>query len=252
MSQAGNRYTVRVWRQAAKGAQGQLVDYKVEGINPNMSFLEMLDVLNERLVKEGKEAIAFDSDCREGICGQCGCVINGIAHGPNPGVTTCAVRMRDFPNGSTIVVEPFRARAFPVIKDLVVDRSSLDNIIAQGGYISVNTGAAPDANSILVGKEAADRAMDAAACIQCGACVAACPNASAALFTAARVTHMHSMPQGQPERNKRVVAMVSEMDRQGFGDCSNHAECEAVCPKEIPIMTIAQMRRDYLMASLAP
>jgi succinate dehydrogenase / fumarate reductase iron-sulfur subunit len=249
---AGNRYTLKIWRQAGKSKPGQLVDYQVDGITPAMSFLEMLDVLNEKLVKEGKESVAFDSDCREGICGMCSLVINGVAHGPHAGCTTCAVRMRDFPNGSTITIEPFRADAFPVVKDLVVDRSALDQIIAKGGYISVNTGAAPDANSILVGKEAADKAMDAAACIGCGACVAACPNASASLFTSAKISQFSYLPQGQPERKKRVVAMVEEMDRLGFGNCSNHGECEAVCPKEISITHIAQMRRDYLMATLSP
>lgn len=247
------KYLLKVWRQPGKGKPGALKDYKVDGINPNMSFLEMLDVLNEQLVKEGKEeAIAFDSDCREGICGMCGVVINGVAHGPHSGMTTCAVRMRDFPDGSTIVVEPFRARAFPVLKDLVVDRTPLDHIIAAGGYVSVNAGAAPDANAILVGKEAADRAMDAAACIGCGACVAACPNASASLFTGAKITQLAELPQGQPERKRRVVAMVEEMDRLGFGECSNHGECEAVCPKEIDINHIAQMRRDYFMATMTP
>ncbi|MFN8613382.1 MAG: succinate dehydrogenase/fumarate reductase iron-sulfur subunit [Vulcanimicrobiota bacterium] len=248
----GSRYTVRVWRQAGKDKPGALKDYQVDGIIPNMSFLEMLDVLNEQLAKKGEEAIAFDSDCREGICGMCSLVIDGVAHGPHSGVTTCAVRMRDFQPGSIITIEPFRAKAFPVIKDLVVDRSALDKIIAAGGYVSVNAGAAPDANSILVGKEAADRAMDAAACIGCGACVAACPNASASLFTSAKITQLACLPQGQPERKKRVAAMVAEMDRLGFGDCSNHGECEAVCPKEIGINHIAQMRRDYLMATLAP
>lgn len=248
----GSRYTIRAWRQAGKDKPGGLETYTVEGIIPNMSFLEMLDVLNEKLVKEGKEAIAFDSDCREGICGMCSLVIDGVAHGPHSGCTTCAVRMRDFPAGSTITVEPFRAKAFPVIKDLVVDRTAFDQIIAAGGYVSVNAGAAPDANSILVGKEAADKAMDAAACIGCGACVAACPNASASLFTSAKITQLAMLPQGQPERKKRVVAMVEEMDRLGFGDCSNHGECEAVCPKEIGINHIAQMRRDYLMATLSP
>lgn len=247
-----SKYHLQVWRQAGRDKPGSLVDYTVDGIIPNMSFLEMLDVLNENLVKEGKESIAFDSDCREGICGMCGLVINGVAHGPHSGCTTCAVRMRDFPPGSTIVVEPFRAKAFPVLKDLVVDRSAFDHIIAAGGYVSINAGAAPDANSILVGKEAADRAMDAAACIGCGGCVAACPNASAALFTSAKITQLANLPQGQPERSRRVVAMVEEMDRLGFGDCSNHGECEAVCPKEISITHIAQMRRDYLMATLAP
>lgn len=248
----GSRYTIRAWRQAGKDKPGGLQTYTVEGIIPNMSFLEMLDVLNEKLVKEGKDAIAFDSDCREGICGMCSLVIDGVAHGPHSGCTTCAVRMRDFPPGSTITVEPFRARAFPVIKDLVVDRTAFDQIIAAGGYVSINAGAAPDANSILVGKEAADKAMDAAACIGCGACVAACPNASASLFTSAKITQLAMLPQGQPERKKRVVAMVEEMDRLGFGDCSNHGECEAVCPKEIGINHIAQMRRDYMMATLAP
>lgn len=249
----GARYTVQVWRQAGKDQPGGLKTYTVDGIIPNMSFLEMLDVLNEKLTKEGKEeAIAFDSDCREGICGMCGLVINGVAHGPQAACTTCAVRMRDFPPEKTITVEPFRAKAFPVIKDLVVDRSAFDKIIAAGGYVSVNAGAAPDANSILVGKESADKAMDAAACIGCGACVAACPNASASLFTSAKITQLASLPQGQPERKKRVVAMVEEMDRLGFGDCSNHGECEAVCPKEIGINHIAQMRRDYMMAMLAP
>ncbi|MBT9585432.1 succinate dehydrogenase/fumarate reductase iron-sulfur subunit [bacterium] len=247
-----SKYHLQVWRQAGRDKPGSLVDYTVDGIIPNMSFLEMLDVLNENLVKEGKESIAFDSDCREGICGMCGLVINGVAHGPHSGCTTCAVRMRDFPAGSTIVVEPFRAKAFPVLKDLVVDRSAFDHIIAAGGYVSVNAGAAPDANAILVGKEAADRAMDAAACIGCGGCVAACPNASAALFTSAKITQLANLPQGQPERSRRVVAMVEEMDRLGFGDCSNHGECEAVCPKEIDITHIAQMRRDYMMATLAP
>lgn len=248
----GNRYTLRIWRQTKRDTPGSLVEYRVEDISPNMSFLEMLDVLNERLVKEGKTAVAFDSDCREGICGMCSLVINGVAHGPRGGCTTCAIRMREFPNGSTITVEPFRAKAFPVIRDLVVDRSAFDQIMARGGYISVNTGAAPDANAVLVGKEAADEAMDAAACIGCGGCVAACPNASAALFVSAKITQLARLPQGQPERKRRVVAMVQEMDRLGFGDCSNHGECEAVCPKEISITHIAQMRRDYLMATLAP
>lgn len=252
MSAAGNRYTLRIWRQAAKDKPGKLVDYQVDGINPAMSFLEMLDVLNEKLTKEGKEAVAFDNDCREGICGMCSLVIDGAPHGPRGGCTTCAVRMRDFPSGSVITVEPFRAKAFPVLKDLVVDRTAFDKIIAKGGYISINAGAAPDANSILVGKESADQAMDAAACIGCGACVAACPNASASLFVSAKVTQFALLPQGQPERRKRVVAMVEEMDRLGFGNCSNHGECEAVCPKEISISHIAQMRRDYFMATMTP
>lgn len=252
MKESSLTYKLRIWRQAGPDAKGELVDYTIDSISPAMSFLEMMDELNEKLTREGKEHVAFDSDCREGICGMCGLVINGVAHGPNPGQTTCTLRMRDFAPGSTITIEPFRAAAFPVIRDLVVDRRSFDRIIASGGYVSVNTGAAPDANSILVGKEAADAAMDAAACIGCGACVAACPNASAALFTAAKVTQMAVLPQGQPERNKRVLRMVTTMDSEHFGDCSNHGECEAVCPKEISIASIAQMRRDYLVASMAP
>lgn len=241
---------LKVWRQNNPEDEGGLVDYKVEHVLPEMSFLEMLDVLNERLAHEGKTPIAFDSDCREGICGTCGLMIGGIAHGPLPHTTTCCLRMRNFQDGETITVEPWRASSFPVVKDLVVDRTAFDRIIQAGGYVSVNTGAAPDANSVLVGKHFADMSMDAAACIGCGACVAACPNGSASLFTAARITQFALVPQGQPERDQRVLHMVEQHDEEGFGDCSNHGECEAVCPKGISIETIAQMRRDYLAASL--
>ena len=248
----GMSFKLKIWRQSGPFTKGQLKDYNVDGILPDMSLLEMLDVLNERLTKEGQDSVQFDSDCREGICGTCGLVVNGVAHGPKAACTTCELRMRSFRSGDTIVIEPFRATAFPVIKDLVVDRSAFDRIIQKGGYVSINAGSAPDGNSVPVGKDAAERAMDAAACIGCGACVAACPNASAALFTSAKITQLAMLPQGQPERKKRVRAMVDQMDREGFGDCSNHAECEAVCPKEISITHIAQMRRDYMSASLAP
>lgn len=244
------KINLRVWRQNGPKDSGKLVEYTVEDVIPEMSFLEMLDVLNERLAVEGKDPIAFDSDCREGICGTCGLVINGTAHGHLGHTTTCGLRMRHFQDGETITVEPWRADSFPIIKDLVVDRTAFDRIIQAGGYTSVNTGSAPDANSILVGKEAADQSMDAATCIGCGACVAACPNASAHLFTAARVTQFALLPQGQPERDKRVLNMITQHDKEGFGDCSNHGECEAVCPKGISIRTIAQMRRDYFVASL--
>jgi succinate dehydrogenase / fumarate reductase iron-sulfur subunit len=245
-------FKLKIWRQSGPSTQGALKDYSIDGILPDMSLLEMLDVLNERLTKEGQDSVQFDSDCREGICGTCGLVVNGVAHGPKAACTTCELRMRSFRSGDTITIEPFRATAFPVIKDLVVDRSAFDRIIQKGGYVSINAGSAPDGNSVPVGKDSAERAMDAAACIGCGACVAACPNASAALFTSAKITQLAMLPQGQPERKKRVRAMVDQMDREGFGDCSNHAECEAVCPKEISITHIAHMRRDYLSASLAP
>jgi succinate dehydrogenase / fumarate reductase iron-sulfur subunit len=247
----GMSLNLKIWRQSGPNAQGKLVDYTIDGILPDMSLLEMLDVLNEKLVVEGKDAVQFDSDCREGICGTCGLVVNGVAHGPKAACTTCELRMRSYKSGDTITIEPFRATAFPVIKDLVVDRSAFDRIIQKGGYVSANAGSAPDGNAVSVGKESAERAMDAAACIGCGACVAACPNASAALFTSAKITQLASLPQGQPERKKRVAAMVAQMDKEGFGDCSNHGECEAVCPKEISILHIAQMRRDYLMATIS-
>jgi succinate dehydrogenase / fumarate reductase, iron-sulfur subunit len=242
--------TLRVWRQAGPDQPGRLVDYVAQDVHPDLSFLEMLDVVNDDLIRRGDDPIAFDSDCREGICGSCGLVINGVAHGPDRGAATCQVHMRRFANGETVVIEPFRARAFPVLKDLVVDRSAFDRIIAAGGYVSVNAGGAPDANSLPVPKPLAERAMDAAQCIGCGACVAACKNAAAHLFTAAKVTHLALMPQGQPERARRVVRMVKQMDAEGFGACSNEGECEAVCPKEISISTIAKMSREYLRAML--
>ena len=252
MSSTSNamKFTLRIWRQKSPDQSGQLVDYKVDDIIPEMSFLEMLDVLNEKLAAEGKDPVAFDSDCREGICGTCGLVINGIAHGPLAGTTTCGLRMRHFRSGDVITIEPFRADSFPIIKDLVVDRTAFDRIVQAGGYVSFNTGSAPDANSVLVSKDASHDSMDAATCIGCGACVAACPNASAHLFTGAKVYQFAKIPQGQPERDQRVLNMITTHDKEGFGDCSNHGECEAVCPKQINIKTIAQMRRDYLVASL--
>ena len=240
--------TLHVWRQAGPNSPGKMVEYAAPDISPDMSFLEMLDVVNERLIAKGEQPIAFDHDCREGICGMCGVMINGIAHGPSKGTATCQLHMRSFRDGDTIYVEPWRARSFPVLRDLVVDRSAFDRIIASGGYIGVNTGGVPDGNAILVPKEAVDRAMDAAACIGCGACVAACPNASASLFTAAKITHLGLLPQGQPERMRRVVSMVEQMDAEDFGGCSLHGECQTACPKEISIDTIARMNRDYLKA----
>ncbi len=236
---------LKVWRQKDANSKGKFVNYTVNDVNPDMSFLEMLDVLNEELIKKDEIPIEFDNDCREGICGMCGAVINGTAHGPQSGTTTCEIRMRMFNDGDTIVVEPFRARAFPVIKDLVVDRSALDRIMQKGGYTSVRTGGVPEALAIPVPKPNADEAMDMAACIGCGACVAACPNASAALFVSAKVSHLALLPQGRPEAARRVERMVAQMDEEGFGACSNHGECEAVCPKEISITAIARMRREY-------
>src|SRR5687767_6000986 len=227
------KLTLRIWRQAGPNVKGQLVNYAAEHVSPDMSFLEMLDVVNESLIKKGEDAIAFDSDCREGICGMCSLVVNGIPHGPDRGTTVCQLHMRKFKDGDTITIEPWRARAFPVIKDLVVDRGAFDRIVQAGGYISAPTGGAADANAILVSKQDADRAFDAAECISCGACVAACPNASASLFTAAKVSHLGLLPQGQPERFTRVKRMVVQMDREGFGHCTNIGECEAVCPKGI-------------------
>lgn len=247
----GLRFDLRIWRQEGPGRPGRLVTYPVEGISPEMSFVEMLDKLNEELVRRGEAPVAFESDCREGICGTCGLVINGVAHGSKLGCATCELRMREFADGSTITIEPFRARAFPVVRDLVVDRSAFDRILARGGYVSVDTGSAPEANSIPVPKENAERALDAASCIGCGACVAACPNASASLFVGAKVAQYFWLPQGQPERRRRVLRMVEQMDAEGFGDCSNHAECEAVCPKRISIGTIALMRREFLRAVFA-
>jgi succinate dehydrogenase / fumarate reductase, iron-sulfur subunit len=241
---------LRVWRQKGPDADGQFVDYVVENANPHMSFLELLDVLNEQLIKNGEQPVEFDHDCREGICGSCGVVVNGNAHGPQLRTACCQLHMRQYKDGDTLVVEPWRATAFPVIRDLVVDRSAFDRIIAAGGYVSVNTGGAPDANAIPVSKESSDKAFDYATCIGCGACVAACPNASAALFTAAKVSHLNLLPQGEPERYARVQKMVAQMEAEGFGDCSNHAECEAACPVGISIQSIARMRRDHVKASL--
>jgi succinate dehydrogenase / fumarate reductase iron-sulfur subunit len=242
---------LKVWRQAGPNAAGRMVDYTATNIHADMSFVEMLDVVNDDLIRKGEDPIAFDSDCREGICGSCGCMINGIPHGPDAGATTCQLHMRRFKDGDTIVIEPFRARAFPVLKDLVIDRGALDRIIAAGGYVSINAGGAPDGNSIPVPKPLADSAMDAAQCIQCGACVAACKNAAAHLFTSAKIAHLGMLPQGQPERAIRVVRMVEQMEDEGFGSCSNEGECEAACPKEISMANIARMNRDYLKAVLA-
>ncbi len=243
-------YTLRIWRQPKAKDNGRFVEYIVDGVSPDMSFLEMLDMLNERLVAKNEEPVAFDSDCREGICGSCGMMIKGIAHGPLPGVTACQLFMRHFPNGDVITVEPWRAKAFPVVKDLVVDRGAFDRIIAAGGFISVNTGSAQDGNCLPIPKDHAEAAMDAAACIGCGACVAACKNASAALFTGAKIRHLALLPQGDPERTRRVMRMVEQMDAEGFGACSNEGECEAVCPKAISTQHISHMIRDYTKAIL--
>ena len=242
--------TLHVWRQASASDKGRFVTYTAAEISPDMSFLEMLDVVNERLIGKGEAPIAFDHDCREGICGTCGMVINGSPHGPRKLTTTCQLHMRSFSDGDSITIEPWRAAAFPVLRDLVVDRRAFDRVIQAGGFVSVPTGSAPDANSLPVRKENADLAMDAAACIGCGACVAACPNASAMLFTAAKVSHLGLLPQGQPERNERVRAMVAQMDAEGFGSCTNHEECEAACPKGISVETIGRMNADFIMASL--
>jgi succinate dehydrogenase / fumarate reductase iron-sulfur subunit len=242
------KLTLNIWRQADAKAAGKMTVYHMDDVSPDMSFLEMLDVLNERLIHTGEEPVAFDHDCREGICGACGVMINGRAHGPMPATTTCQLHMRHFQDGATIVIEPWRAKAFPVIKDLVVDRTAFDRVIQAGGFITARTGSAPEANSILVPKENADKAMDNAACIGCGACVAACPNASAMLFTAAKITHLGLLPQGQPERMARASHMVDQMDSEGFGGCTNIGECQSACPKEISIDAIARMNRDYLKA----
>ncbi|MBW3541428.1 MAG: succinate dehydrogenase/fumarate reductase iron-sulfur subunit [Planctomycetes bacterium] len=243
--------TLRIWRQSDRDARGEFRTYDVRGISTHMSFLEMLDVLNEQLIQQGEEPVAFDHDCREGICGQCGMMINGQAHGPDRETTTCQLHMRRFENGQTITIEPWRARAFPVIRDLVVDRSAFDRIIQAGGYISVRTGQAPEANTLPVPYEDAEKALDAAACIGCGACVAQCKNASAMLFTAAKVSHLALLPQGQPERRRRVVNMVARMDSEQFGNCTNTYECEAACPAGISVGTISRMNREYLKARLA-
>jgi len=242
--------TLKVWRQAGNRDKGRLEIYSVKNISTDMSFLEMLDVLNEELTQAGKEPIAFDHDCREGICGMCGAVVNGRPHGPERGTTLCQLHMRHFSDGDELVIEPWRSRAFPVIKDLVVDRGSLDQIIIAGGYISVNTGSAPEANSVPVPQDAADRAMDASACIGCGACVAACPNGSAMLFTAAKVSHLALLPQGKPEAARRAMRMVEKMDQLGFGNCSNITECQIECPKEISISNIGRLNREFFKAYL--
>jgi len=237
--------TLKVWRQKNSNTKGKLVDYKVSDISPDMSFLEMFDVLNEDLINKGEEPIVFDHDCREGICGMCSMFINGRPHGPKQGITTCQLHMRSFKDGDTIVVEPWRAKAFPVIKDLTVDRTAFDRIIAAGGFISVNTGNAQDANNLPIAKAKADAAFEAAACIGCGACVATCKNASAMLFVSAKISQLALLPQGQPERYKRVQNMVAQMDAEGFGNCTNTGACEAECPKGISLENIARMNRDY-------
>ena len=244
------KLNLKIWRQKNGRSKGKMMPYTIEGVSHHMSFLEMLDVLNEDLIKKGDDPVEFDNDCREGICGMCSLVINGVAHGPQRATAVCQLHMRHFKDGQTVTIEPWRAKAFPVLKDLVVDRSSFDRIIAAGGYVSMNVGGAPDGNAIPISKEIADEAMDAASCIGCGACVAACPNASASLFTAAKISQLSLLPQGQPEQKRRVIRMVEQMDAEGFGDCSNHAECEAVCPKEISIGHIARMKREYFKAML--
>jgi succinate dehydrogenase / fumarate reductase iron-sulfur subunit len=243
--------TLHVWRQPSRSAPGKMERYEAKNISPDMSFLEMLDVVNEELAVAGQDPIAFDHDCREGICGMCSLMINGVAHGPEKGTATCQLHMRSFRDGDEIVIEPFRSGSFPVVRDLCVDRSALDRVIQAGGFISARTGAAQDANAIPVPKSDADRAMDAAACIGCGACVAACPNGSASLFTAAKVSHLGLMPQGQPERLRRVLRMVEQMDAEGFGGCTLYGECMEACPKEISIDFITRMNGDYLRASLS-
>jgi len=243
------KFKLKIWRQSGPAEKGAFKEYEVDGIIAEMSILEMLDTLNETLVCKGEAPVAFDSDCREGICGMCGLVIDGLAHGSRLGCTTCELRMRHFKDGATITVEPFRARGFPVIKDLVVDRSAFDRIMQKGGYITSNAGSAPDANAIPIPKPVQEQSMDAAACIGCGACVAACPNASASLFVSAKIAHLGLLPQGHLERDARALGMVEQMDAEGFGNCSNHGECEAVCPKGISITNIARMRRDFMGAA---
>ena len=243
---------LHVWRQAGPKAPGKFVRYEAQDISSHASFLEMLDIVNERLAENGDDPIAFEHDCREGICGSCGIVIDGAPHGPSRATTTCQLHMRSYKDGDQIWIEPWRASAFPVLKDLVVDRSALDRIVQAGGFISVNTGNAPDANDNLIGKEVANAAMDAAACIGCGACVAACPNASAMLFTAAKVAHLGVLPQGQPERYDRVLAMVARMDQEGFGTCTNHGACQRACPKEIGVNFISMLNKDLRKAVLFP
>jgi succinate dehydrogenase / fumarate reductase, iron-sulfur subunit len=242
------RFTLKIWRQKDRNSAGKLVTYELDGVSTDMSFLEMLDLLNLRLARNGEDVVAFDSDCREGICGSCGLHINGRAHGPLRGVATCQLHMRSFKDGETIVIEPFRAKSFPIIKDLVIDRSAFDRIIEAGGFVSVKTGGAPEANSLPIAKPVADEAFDAAACIGCGACVAACKNASAMLFTSAKVSHLALLPQGQQERSERVQRMVAQMDKEGFGYCSNTYACEQECPKLISVDHIARLNRELLRA----
>jgi succinate dehydrogenase / fumarate reductase iron-sulfur subunit len=243
--------TLQIWRQKNSDSPGDFETYTLKNISTDISFLEMLDILNENLTMQGYDPVAFDHDCREGICGMCGAMVNGVAHGPEPGTTLCQLHMRHFHNGDTLIIEPFRCRAFPVIRDLVIDRSALDRIIQAGGYISINTGSAPEANTILISSQTAETAMDAAACIGCGACVASCPNGAAMLFTGAKISHLSLLPQGRPERKERALSMIAAMDREGFGNCSNERECEAVCPKSISIHNIARMNREYLKASFS-
>ncbi len=250
MSQNTMNLKLKIWRQKGASTPGKMVDYTLNGVNPEMSFLEMMDVLNQQLIEAGEEPVAFDHDCREGICGMCSMFINGRAHGPMTGTTTCQLHMRHFKDGDTITIEPWRSAAFPVIKDLSVDRSSFDRIIQAGGYVSVNTGAAPDANAIPIPKEDADSAFDAATCIGCGACVATCKNASAMLFVSAKVSQLALLPQGAPERQERALRMVEQMDKEGFGNCTNTGACEVECPKGISIENIARMNREFLRASL--
>jgi len=251
MSAKNIAITVKIWRQAGPDVKGSLESYSLSDISTDMSFLEMLDVLNDQLTMDGKEPVAFDHDCREGICGMCGAVVDGVAHGPERETTLCQLHMRHFENGQTICIEPFRARAFPIIKDLIVDRSAFDRIIQAGGFVSVNTGSARDGNTIPVAQNNAEQAMDAAACIGCGACVAACPNAAAMLFVSAKISQLALLPQGQAERKRRAQDMVTTMDKEGFGNCGNERECENVCPKGISIRNIARMNREYLNATLA-
>ena len=241
---------LKIWRQKNRKEKGKMVTYKVENISKDSSFLEMLDILNNDLLEKGQEPVAFDHDCREGICGMCSLYINGKAHGPDSRITTCQLHMREFEDGESITIEPFRAEAFPVVKDLMVDRSAFDEIIRAGGYVSVRTGSAPDGNALPIQKETADIAMDAAACIGCGACVTSCKNASAMLFTSAKLAHLNSLPQGQAEKDKRTIGMVEKMDTLGFGSCSNYGECSAACPKDIPLDFIAKMNRDYAIAKI--
>ena len=243
-------FKLKIWRQKNRDDRGRFVNYEVKNVSSDASFLEMLDILNVDLVKKGEEPVAFDHDCREGICGRCGLVINGRSHGPGRGIATCELRMRGFKDGETIVAEPWRAKPFPILKDLIVDRTALDRIMAAGGYISAKTGAIPEANSIPVPKPAAEEAMDAAACIGCGACIAACPNSSAMLFVAAKVSHLALLPQGKIERKERVMKMVEQMDKEGFGNCSNNYACEAECPKKISVTHIARLNREFILSEL--